>query len=344
MISVGKSVNSRQSIGNIKKYFPLLPVYGIYLLLFLIGIIYPEMWSVVTLLAFYCALGQAFNIFLGMTGYVDFGYVAFLGLGAYGMALGIDVSHQTGLNIGIIFIGIILGLLMATLLSLVVGAVALRLRGAYFAIATIGVNEGFRYLIEGAKLWGGSEGLIYFRQLNEAMGREKTNVIVTFWADVFVLVIAAISAFITLYYMRSKIGYALTALREDEDAAKVMGINVTKYKILAFITSASMAGMLGATSWGLKYTHVFPADVFEIHYTVEGIVIILLGGAGTLLGPAAGGLLYGLSKYWLGAMFPGIQLLIFAPIILIIIVAFPEGIVGTMKKKIKGTVLERYIA
>ena len=88
---------------------------------------------------------------------------------------------------------------------------------------------------------------------------------------------------------------------------------------------------------------MFPPEVFEIHYTIEAIIIVLLGGAGTLLGPIVGGLIYGISKYYLSVILPGFQLLIFAPIIIIIIIMFPEGVVGVLKKKIKGTALERYI-
>jgi branched-chain amino acid transport system permease protein len=158
-----------------------------------------------------------------------------------------------------------------------------------------------------------------------------------------VLIIAALAAFITLFYMRSKIGYALTALREDEDAAKVMGINVTKFKIIAFVTSACFAGLVGAASWALKTPYVFPPEVFEIHYTVEAIIIVLLGGAGTLLGPLAGGLIYGITKYYLAIILPGFQLLIFAPIIIIIIVLFPEGVIGMLKNRVKGSPVGRYI-
>ena len=130
---------------KVAKYYPLLPVYAAYLVMFLIGKNMTGMWELMAMLAFYCALGQAFNIFLGMTGYVDFGYVAFLGVGTYGMALGITrLAHVESLGVGLIIIGLVLSVVMATLLSLAVGAVALRLRGAYFAIATIGVNEGFR--------------------------------------------------------------------------------------------------------------------------------------------------------------------------------------------------------
>lgn len=329
---------------RLSKYLPVLPVLVIYLLMFIIGKEMVGKWQLIAMLAFYCALGQAFNIFLGMTGYVDFGYVAFMGVGTYGMALSITrLSHIEGLGLGVIFIGLGFSLGLATLLSLAVGAVALRLKGAYFAIATIGVNEGFRFLIEGTRIWNGSEGMIFMAEMNKLLGREAASAMTTFWADVFVLIIAAGAAIVTIYYMRGKIGYALTALREDEDAAKVMGINVTKYKIIAFITSACFAGLLGATAWALKTPYVFPPEVFEIHYTVEAIVIVLLGGAGTLLGPVVGGLLYGLFKYYLAVILPGFQLLIFAPIIIVIIVVFPDGVVGMLKHRVRGTALERHI-
>jgi branched-chain amino acid transport system permease protein len=329
---------------TIPKYYPLIPVFAAYLIMFLIGFTVQGMWQMVALLAFYCALGQSWNIFMGMTGYVDFGYVTFIALGTYGMALGVSTFYQVeGLGVGIIFIGIFLALFLASLSALLEAAIALRLRGAYFAIACIGINEGLRYFLEGAKIWGGSEGIIFSGALIEAVGRETANQLTTFWADFSVFVIAALAAFLNVHYMRSKIGYALTAVREDEDAAKVMGINTTKYKTIAFLTSGLLGGLVGAMAWGLKLTHVFPSDVFVIHYTVECIVVVLLGGAGTLLGPVVGGLIYGLSKYWLAVILPGFQLLVFAPIIIFIIVAFPGGVVGLVKQRVKGTSLERYI-
>lgn len=329
---------------TLQKYGPLIPVFLAYAVMFMMGKGLEGKWELMAMLAFYCALGQAFNIFLGMTGYVDFGYVAFVGVGTYGMALAITrLAHVEGLGIGLIGIGLLLAMMMSTLLSLAVGAVALRLRGAYFAIATIGVNEGFRYLIEGARIWNGSEGIIFMAQMNQAFGRETAAALTTFWADVLVLIIAVLAALVTFIYMRGKVGYALTALREDEDAAKVMGIHVTKFKIIAFITSAVFAGLLGAAAWALKTPYVFPPEVFEIHYTVEGIIIVLLGGAGTLLGPVVGGLIYGMAKYYLSILLPGFQLLIFAPIIIIIIVVFPEGIVGMLKHRLKETSAGKYV-
>ena len=328
---------------RVTRYLPAVPVLLAYLLLFAFGLLVPGKWQLVSQIAFFCALGQAFNLFMGMTGYVDFGYVAFLGVGTYGMALPISMLADKGLGAGTIVIGLVLSVVMAVLLSLAVGAVALRLRGAYFAIATIGVNEGFRYLIEGARIWRGSEGIIFSSQLRATLGREAATSLSTFWADVMVFGVAVLAAMLTLIYLRGKVGYALAAVRMDEDAAKVMGVNVTRYKIIAFISSAALAGLLGATAWALKLTYVYPADVFAIHYTIEAIIIVLLGGAGTLLGPIVGGLIYGLSKYFLAVHLPGFQLIIFAPIIIAIIVLFPEGTVGMIRRRLAGGPLEKYI-
>lgn len=325
------------------KYVAILPVLAVYAVLFLMGLNVSGMWQLMATLLFYCALGQAFNIFLGMTGYVDFGYVAFVGMGTYGMAVTVTSLSGSGLGGLTVFLGYLMALVFSGLLSLAVGAVALRLRGAYFAIATIGVNEGLRFLIEGTNLWGGSGGIIFTRELNEILGDEAASALATFWADVLVLAIAVLAAITTIVYMRSKIGYALTALREDEDAAKVMGINVTMFKIFAFMTSAGFAGLVGATAWALKTPYVFPPEVFEIHYTIEAIIIVMLGGAGTLLGPVVGGLIYGIGKYVLSIALPGFQLLIFAPLIILIIVAFPDGVVGGIRNKFGHTALGRFI-
>ncbi|HDG98788.1 MAG: branched-chain amino acid ABC transporter permease [Deltaproteobacteria bacterium] len=326
-----------------QKYSSFLLALIVFAVLFAIGMVSPSMWQPIALIMFYIAMGQAFNIFMGMTGYVNFGYVAFLAIGSYGMALGVSRFYQTGIGLWLLFVGFALAIVMAAILSLLVGGIALRLRGAYFAIATIGVNEGLKYLIEGGKFWGGSEGIIISKPMRATFGRHLANSLSTFWADVFLFIIALLAAYLTFRFMHSRVGYALTAVREDEDAAKVMGVNATKYKLIAFIVSSCVAGLIGATTWCLKSTYVFPEDVFEISYTVEAIVIVMLGGSGTLLGPIIGGLIYGICKYWLAVLLPGLQLLILAPLIILIIVAFPGGIVGVIRERIRGTVLDQVI-
>lgn len=322
-------------------YRPVLVIMAVYGLLFGVGCGVDGTWQMVAMLAFYCALGQALNIFMGTTGYVNFGYVAFLGVGTYGMALALTRFPGAGRAAPVV--GFALAVLFTTVLAVIVGAVALRLRGAYFAIATIGVNEGLRALIEGARIWNGSEGILFFGSMNKLFGREAASSLMTFWADTFVFILAVGSALATFAFMRCKLGYALTALREDEDAARVMGIDVTRSKMTAFIVSAAFAGLLGASAWALKLGYVYPADVFEIHYTVEAIIIVMLGGGGTVLGPLVGGLIYAAAKYLLAVHLPGFQLLVFAPIIILVIIVFPEGIVGFVKRKSRGTCLESWI-
>jgi len=323
-------------------YKPILPLAIVYAILIAIGLAIPGMWQPIIFVIFYIAVGQALNIFLGLTGYVNFGYVALLGIGAYGMAVALGY-YSTAIGIAAIFLGFVLSVIFSIILSLAVGGVALRLRGAYFAIATIGVNEGLKHFIEGAKIWGGSEGIVLSGLLRRTFGAEFTNYLSTFVADVILIAIAIFAGLITLYILNNKIGYALIALREDEDAAKVMGINVTKYKMIAFVVSSIIAALIGASAWTLKMTYVFPSDVFAINYTVEAIVIVMLGGAGTLLGPIVGGLIYGVLKYYLSVILPGFQLLILAPLLIVIVVAFPDGIVGYIKRKLRNTAIFDYI-
>ena len=167
-----------------RSYKPIIPFLLIYAILIAIGATIPGMWQPVMLVIFYIAIGQALNIFLGLTGYVNFGYVALLGVGAYGM--GVALAYYNQLGVASIALGFILAIVFAVLLSLVVGGVALRLRGAYFAIATIGLNEGLKYFIEGAKIWGGSEGIILSGILRKTFGAEFTEFLSTVFADVSV--------------------------------------------------------------------------------------------------------------------------------------------------------------
>ncbi len=325
-----------------KSYKPLITLFMAYAVMIAVGQSMPGMWQPVMLVIFYIAIGQALNVFLGMTGYVNFGYVALLGVGAYGMGVALGYYNQLGL-VPTLILGFVLAAIFALLVSVLVGGIALRLRGAYFAIATIGVNEGIKYLIMGAKIWGGSEGIVLSGILRKTFGAETMRFLSTTFADAGVIVVAITAGIVTAYILNSRLGYALIALREDEEAAKVMGINVTRYKLIAFMISCVLAGLIGATAWTLKLTYVFPEDVFAINYTVEAIVIVMLGGAGTLLGPVVGGLIYALLKYYLAIAFPGMQLLILAPLLIAVILVFPEGVVGFLAKKARGTKLEKFI-
>ncbi|MDM7275524.1 MAG: branched-chain amino acid ABC transporter permease [Thermoprotei archaeon] len=295
-----------------------------------IGFITPQF---VTFVMFYVALGLAFNIFIGMTGYVDFGYVAFMALGSYAMASAINRASSLSLpGYGAIILGLVETIVLTFILALIVGGIALRLRGAYFAIATISVNEGLRFLVDGLDIWGGSAGIYVSGPLIRLVGHEAYSFIALIVSDLLLYATAFIALIITFVYLNSRIGYALKAIREDEDAAKVMGVNTTFYKVLAFSTSGILGGLIGA-SWALKLAAVYPPEAFNIFYTVEAIVIVMLGGAGTFLGPIVGGAVYGGLKYVLSGYIPGYQLLIFAPILIAIIVMVPQGVIGFLRER-----------
>jgi len=301
--------------------------------------LFPEYSQMVYFIVFYIALGLAFNIFLGFTNYVCFGYTVFLALGGYAMAHSIKWLASS-LNPVLVFtIGVLLSSLYAGIVALLVGAIGLRLKETYFAIATIGLTQGLRFFIEGFRVWGGSEGLIVAGDIISNYGSEWLTALSIECADILVFSTAVLSIVITYYLLNSRTGYALLAIREDEEVANSFGINPVKYKLLAFMISAILGAFIGASKL-LKDQAVFPAEAFSLGFTLEALVITLIGGKGTLLFPLIAGILYASLKYFLTTILPGFQLLIFAIIVIVIVELFPEGIMGWLKKKLRGRAIE----
>lgn len=315
----------------VTKHLTLAILIVFYVLIWVLKESFPQYTQLLVTLLYYIALAQAYNIFLGMTGYVDFGYVSYFGLGLYGMSIAISIASNHDLpNHVAILLGLLLSLLLANATAGVVGGIALRLRGAYFAIATIGLSQALRYLIEGAKIWGGSEGVIIARDLRKLFGEEGFSHATITLPDTGIFLITVFSGVVMYIIRSSRLGYGLLAIREDEDVARVMGVRTTLYKLIAFLVSASIASLVGSM-WALKVTAIYPPEAFNIAFSVEFIVIVILGGAGTILGPLVGGSLYALSKYYLGTILPGLQLAVFSVLLLIIVVVFRQGIVGELR-------------
>lgn len=332
-----------------------VPALALYALLLAVYFVLPGKSQLAATLLFYALLGQAFNIFMGMTGYVDFGYVAFLAVGAYAFAYTAIVLSGSG-SAGWAFIplGLVMAAAAAMALASLVGAIALRLRGAYFAIATIGVNEGLRYLVEGMNLLGGSIGLYVVKNYKALVGDEGYQLASTLLADLLMFGLAALTVLATALILTSRMGFALQAIREDEDAARALGVNVTKYKVMAFITSGAIGGMLGALNWALKGGVIEPQHVFFINYTVEAIVIVMLGGAGSLLGPIIGAFLYYGLNYaanvyvtpvleGIGVKATGLHLIILAPVLMAVIAMAPNGVVGLLRGRVGSPRLRRFL-
>jgi len=271
-----------------------------------------------TLLKF-IVLAQSLNIITGYTGYVDFGHVAFFGLGTYVAGIMLWRFHLDSLAPAS---PLIAGIVVA-LIAFAVGLPVLRLRGAYFAIAMLSFNESMRVIMLNVpREWAGGAYGIPYPQIHNPTA-----------AYYGMVILAAIITVFTYLLAVSRFGIALKAIREDEDAAAVMGINTTAYKVAAFAVAASFAGAVGGLDfWFTAYTS--PELVFVTPMTVEMMVMMMFGGAGTTLGPIIGATsLYVLrDKLWYN--YPFIYLIVFGGILAGVVLLMPGGVLGLVEERI----------
>jgi branched-chain amino acid transport system permease protein len=290
-----------------------------------------RLWfRIATLTAMFITMATAWNIIGGLTGYAAFGNVAFFGIGAYTTGMLVVDGHWPFL------LALPLSPLAAAMFAALVGLPLLRLHGHYFAVASLGVGVAVGELVQnidyhGKPVFGGASGL--FLPILAVPNR-----------DVFffyvMLASAALAIAVTWWVKRSRFGYGLVAIRENEEAAEVIGVNTTAYKVAAFTLAAALTGLAGGifSQWNV---FINQENVFPIEYNVQMILMALLGGAGTLFGPAAGALLLQLLIQFLGGSLPITLELPFLPenarpifaqiilgILLMLVVIFaPRGII-----------------
>jgi branched-chain amino acid transport system permease protein len=261
------------------------------------------------------ALAGSWNIISGLTGYVSFGHVAFFGAGAYTAAILIASSGWSWP------LATLMGGVAATLLALGIGWPCLRLKGPYFAIAMLGLNEVLRALVsyfEG--LTGGGNGLslptldatvpVYY-----AMG--LTAVGVTLGARLII---------------GSRFGLRLMTIREDEVAAEAMGIPTFRHKLLAFLLSAIGPGLAGALT-ARDQGYIEPLSVFPLATTITMIVMTLFGGKGTVWGPVLGASVLFVAQELVWARYPYVHPLLFGAIIVAVVLVMPRGVLGLLHAK-----------
>jgi len=277
-------------------------------------------------------MAVSLNIIMGYTGYVSFGHVVFYGLGGY---VGMYLLNSMDASLPVAVLG---GGAAAGLLAFLLGKAILRLRGAYFALVTIGVNEAMRTFISNFKPFGGPTGIELQFSIYKPYGGPAQALWLTYYA------VAAISIFAVVfsYFVKSsKFGLGLMSIREDEDAAEVLGIVTPNVKTMAFVFSAILPGMLGVLFF-FKNGNVEPRDAFRLGFSIESLVMIMLGGQGTLLGPVIGALGYqrlrGLlltSNLMIGSWaLKDFQLVISGILMLLIILFIPSGLIGWLKQRI----------
>jgi branched-chain amino acid transport system permease protein len=299
-------------------YFPLalLALMGV----FPLWIKDPFYLHIFIMVLFAAALSSAWNLIGGYGGQLSLGHTAFFGVGAY-------CSSILFLNFSLSpWVGMLLGGLLASGLSIIVGYPCFRLKGAFFALATLAIAEVLRILsINFDDLTKGSMGIrIPFR---------PSIVNFIFYDKISYAYIALCLLFlmlaISLAIGRSKMGYYLVALKEDEDASKVIGINTIKIKLLAIILSAFFTAICG-TFYAQYILFIEPDAAFSSELSVHMALVAIIGGVGTAAGPLFGSLLMTpLGEFLrsaLGGEYRGLHLIIYGIILILVVMLIPKGI------------------
>ncbi len=301
-----------------KKTLPLVILLVVLALLPLIGLS-SYMMHIFILVIIYSIIGMAWNLLGGYCGQVSFGHAAFFGVGAYTAGI---LYSKLGLSP---WWGLLLSIFIVTTFSLVIGFVCLRLRGPYFALATIAMGEVLRVTSENlVKFTGGDVGI---------MLRERTWVGKT-WYYYIVLLLAIGTFLLVKKVVESKWGYYFVSIREDQDAAESLGIDTTFYKTIALCVSGVLTGLAGA--FYTNYMgYIDPKVVFNLHdISIVTIMVVMVGGVATYWGPAIGAIIMVFlaelirSNPGLGAA----HQTLFGILLIFIIIFMPNGIVGDLRK------------
>ena len=268
-------------------------------------------------------MASSFNIIGGFAGYISFGQVAFFGLGAYTVAIAI---RDWGLPV-FPYVLPLAGIICAVIAGLI-GLVVLRLRGAYFIIATIGLTLLVQTLVVNLKeITGGGMG-ISLPLFPYPMWMIKA----IFYYSMLVTMLATL--FVSYWILNSRFGLFLFSIRENEDAAEAMGVNTTRYKILAWAISTFFTGMAGGL-YAPYMSYINAETVFALPTTIMMILMTVFGGRGTLWGPFVGALfLTVLSDYLIGVIMSELNMTIYGVLLVAVILFMPLGIVGTLREKI----------
>jgi branched-chain amino acid transport system permease protein len=271
------------------------------------------------------ALASSLNILLGYTGYVSFGHIVFYGFGGY---VGIYLLSAQGWSL---YNAMLAGGIASGILAFLLGKAILRLRGGYFALATIGINEAMKAFINNFDLFGGSTGITLHFSIYKLYGGAAQALQVAFYISIAL----AFFAVLLSYFVRtSKFGLGLLAIRENEDAAEVMGVFAPDAKTWAYVLSAIIPGMIGVLFF-FKNGNVEPHDAFPLHASIELLVMVMLGGQGTVLGPILGAFAYqGMRGYLVTSeFFKDIQLSVSGALLLLIVLFIPAGAIGWLRQR-----------
>jgi branched-chain amino acid transport system permease protein len=306
-------------IGLVTAIFALSPVLGNNV----------ELRESLTLAAVYITLASNLNLMLGYAGYINFGSIVFFGLGGY---ICIWLVDTQGWPLGLSLLAAGIGV---SACSLVFGWGILRLRGPFFALATIGIVEGVQAFTENFTPWGGSSGIYISPEVFEPLGGPARALWVIYFALVAVM---GASLYLSYGIKTSKFGLGLLAIGQNEDAAAILGVPTSRYKAMIYSASAFLPAIAGGLYF-FKSAFIQPSDAFDLTLSTEAIVICMLGGQGTVTGVALGAYLYEELRGYLltSSTFSNFQLTIAGALLLVIVLFFPSGLMGFIYSRFPRT-------
>ena len=281
----------------------------------------------------FAILAMSLNLLLGYTGQLSLGHAAFFGIGGYTSAL---VNKHLGWPV---LIGFVLAIVVAGLAGYLIGRISLRLRGAYFVLVSVSFAGVVALIaVNWIELTNGPLGMpgipapeIMVPGMGEFAFRTKESYYY------LVLAVASLSYFVCHRLVRSRVGRAFVALRENEVLAQAIGVDGTRYLVIAAMVSAAMAGAAG--SLYVHYIRLVSPEIFLFSYTVTMVVMVIAGGKGTLLGPIVGAILFTALPEVLRAVTSyQWQMLLYGILLILTIFFLPKGIVPT------ATIWKRRIA
>ncbi len=297
---------------NRKALFLILPA----LLFIVLPFTLTGFWvRLVTYILMFSVLASALNIISGFTGYAAFGNMVFFGLGAYTTAV---FMTKLGMPFPVALMG---AAAVAIITAMLLGILLLRLKGHYFALGTLGAAEAVKLIIDNmTELTGGGQG-ITLPQMQGSPAMVNT----TFYFMMFFLLIVILV--VSWRLSKNRLGYAFKAIRADEEAAGVMGIDTTKYKIASWSISAIFTGITGSV-YAYWFSYIDPPTVFDVMWVIKMFVMILIGGAGTVFGPVIGAFILETISELVWSRFLNLHLGILGTIIILVVLFMPNGILS----------------
>ncbi len=296
----------------------------------------PSLREDIFLMLMLVTLATSVNIIMGYTGYVSFGHIVFFGLGGY-VAFFLIKTFEVHFVLAALVAGLVAGLV-----AFLMGIPVLRLRGAYFALATIGINEAFRVFFTNFDIYGAGTGAVGWLlpfSVYDPYGGAKAAAELAYYAMVTVALLGIATSF---FIKKSKFGLGLMAIREDQDTAMVLGIDPVRAKVKTYAISAVFPALAGAVFF-FKNGTILPEVAFELHRSIEALVMVMLGGFGTVTGPIVGAVVYERLRSFLitDPVFSQAHLVIAGALLLFIVLFVTAGLVGWLRNRFPA--VRRYL-